>query len=150
MGLTSCPDCEGKVSDIAPTCPHCGRPFEQNVKNPAAIVPSHDSFKNSATENVYKLIWEWILMWRNALTLIIVFSVGAAFSYVAVYSLILFIADLFGFKEEVMIVLADGEVDFRDRIVPWVVYFSATLAVIFNIWLTWWMICIKKVRFKFW
>jgi len=138
--ITSCPDCEGKVSDIAQTCPHCGRP----------IVPSHDSFKNSATENVYKLIWEWILMWRNALTLIIVFFVGAAFSYVVVYTLILRIAELSGFEEEVKIVLADGEVDFRHRIVPWVVYFAATLAVIFNIWLTWWMICIKKVRFKFW
>ena len=27
MGLLECPDCNGRVSDIAPTCPHCGRPF---------------------------------------------------------------------------------------------------------------------------
>lgn len=28
MSLLSCPDCEGKVSDLAPACPHCGRPTE--------------------------------------------------------------------------------------------------------------------------
>lgn len=26
MALLRCPDCEGKVSDLAPACPHCGRP----------------------------------------------------------------------------------------------------------------------------
>jgi hypothetical protein len=26
MGLTSCPDCGGNVSDSARACPHCGRP----------------------------------------------------------------------------------------------------------------------------
>ena len=25
MPITSCPDCNGKVSTTAPTCPHCGR-----------------------------------------------------------------------------------------------------------------------------
>ena len=28
MGLLICPDCEGKVSDKSPGCPHCGRPLE--------------------------------------------------------------------------------------------------------------------------
>jgi len=27
MGLISCPDCNGMVSEIAPACPHCGRPI---------------------------------------------------------------------------------------------------------------------------
>ena len=27
MGLISCPDCNGIVSEIAPACPHCGRPI---------------------------------------------------------------------------------------------------------------------------
>jgi hypothetical protein len=26
MALYNCPDCGGKVSDLAPSCPHCGRP----------------------------------------------------------------------------------------------------------------------------
>lgn len=26
MALLECPDCGGKVSDLAPACPHCGRP----------------------------------------------------------------------------------------------------------------------------
>lgn len=28
MALLTCPDCQGKVSDAAPTCPHCGRPMK--------------------------------------------------------------------------------------------------------------------------
>lgn len=42
------------VSDIAPSCPHCGRPFYENVKNPAAKPPSQDGFKDSATEAYFK------------------------------------------------------------------------------------------------
>lgn len=26
MALIQCPDCRGSVSDVAPACPHCGRP----------------------------------------------------------------------------------------------------------------------------
>ena len=35
MAVISCPDCNGTVSDIAPTCPHCGRPFN----HPAPVPP---------------------------------------------------------------------------------------------------------------
>ena len=28
MGLTTCPDCRAEVSDVAPTCPKCGRPLK--------------------------------------------------------------------------------------------------------------------------
>ena len=28
MSLTSCPECEGQVSDAAVTCPHCGHPLQ--------------------------------------------------------------------------------------------------------------------------
>jgi len=27
MGLIECPDCKKQVSDLAPTCPNCGRPI---------------------------------------------------------------------------------------------------------------------------
>lgn len=27
MALVTCPDCGGEVSDLAPACPHCGRPM---------------------------------------------------------------------------------------------------------------------------
>jgi hypothetical protein len=33
MALVTCPDCNGSVSDVAPACPHCGRP------NTAAAAP---------------------------------------------------------------------------------------------------------------
>lgn len=29
MSLISCPDCNNEVSDIAPACPKCGRPIDQ-------------------------------------------------------------------------------------------------------------------------
>jgi hypothetical protein len=76
MGLISCPDCEGKVSDIAPSCPHCGRPFEGNVKEPTAATPSQDGFKNSATENVFNLIWKWILLQKKILNFILFLPVA--------------------------------------------------------------------------
>tara|TARA_B100001123_G_scaffold27531_1_gene29453 strand:- start:254 stop:544 length:291 start_codon:yes stop_codon:yes gene_type:complete len=83
MGLTSCPDCEGKVSDIAPTCPHCGRPFEQNVKPPegGAPRPLLDGFKNSATENVFKVIWSWILLQRKIVWAMFVWPLASLASF---------------------------------------------------------------------
>lgn len=30
MSLVTCPDCARKVSDQAPSCPQCGRPFGTN------------------------------------------------------------------------------------------------------------------------
>lgn len=41
MALLDCPDCSGKVSDQAPTCPHCGRPMpKKKPKNP--FEPNYD------------------------------------------------------------------------------------------------------------
>lgn len=34
MALISCPECSQKVSDKAPTCPHCGVPFKANAPEP--------------------------------------------------------------------------------------------------------------------
>ena len=28
MPLTKCPDCDKQISDLAPACPHCGRPMK--------------------------------------------------------------------------------------------------------------------------
>ena len=36
--LISCPECSGKLSSVAPTCPHCG--FVQAAAKPAAPAPS--------------------------------------------------------------------------------------------------------------
>ena len=32
--LTTCPECNLQVSDKAPFCPHCGYPFQNQIKNP--------------------------------------------------------------------------------------------------------------------
>ena len=39
MGLTTCPDCQAQVSDIAPTCPQCGRPLLASPKPPKPSPP---------------------------------------------------------------------------------------------------------------
>jgi len=33
MGLTTCPDCQARVSNIAPTCPGCGRPLKDETSS---------------------------------------------------------------------------------------------------------------------
>ena len=35
MQITKCPTCQGKVSSAAPTCPHCGHPFQPPQKSVA-------------------------------------------------------------------------------------------------------------------
>jgi len=34
MGLIQCPDCQGKVSTEAASCPHCGRPVSSRTPEP--------------------------------------------------------------------------------------------------------------------
>ena len=31
MALITCPDCETRISDLAPACPHCGRPADADL-----------------------------------------------------------------------------------------------------------------------
>ena len=101
MGLTSCPDCEGKVSVIAPTCPHCGRPFEQNVKPPegGAPRPLLDGFKNSATENVFKVIWSWILLQRKIVWAMFVWPLASLASFFVAILPVTFFCDLMKIDE---------------------------------------------------
>jgi hypothetical protein len=37
MALLTCPDCQGKVSDRAPSCPHCGRPADIRASAPDPV-----------------------------------------------------------------------------------------------------------------
>lgn len=43
MALISCPDCEGKVSDAAPACIHCGAPLAARSSSPPAVPASPSS-----------------------------------------------------------------------------------------------------------
>ena len=40
MSLLKCPDCRSSVSDQAPACPQCGRPFarEASARRPAQVI----------------------------------------------------------------------------------------------------------------
>ncbi|PAU95200.1 hypothetical protein CK503_03095 [Aliifodinibius salipaludis] len=44
MGLTTCPDCQKEISELAESCPHCGRPMKQNYVNDPP--KSKDPIKN--------------------------------------------------------------------------------------------------------
>lgn len=45
MALLTCPDCGGKVSDIAPACPHCGRPMGIEAGKPGSPAPAEAGTK---------------------------------------------------------------------------------------------------------
>src|SRR5579862_1172054 len=46
MGVIPCPDCGGTVSELAPACPHCGRPFPQNVSVAPVTPPAPAPVRN--------------------------------------------------------------------------------------------------------
>ena len=48
MGLIDCPDCKGTVSDIAPACPHCGRPFEQENSTEEKVAGETDGSRENS------------------------------------------------------------------------------------------------------
>lgn len=56
MGLISCPDCNGKVSEIAAACPHCGRPntvASAPLRPPPPPDPGIPHRRDEATGKVY-------------------------------------------------------------------------------------------------
>jgi DNA-directed RNA polymerase subunit RPC12/RpoP len=46
MGTIPCPDCGGVVSEVAPSCPHCGRPLRQQ----GSPLPAPSSDQTSGAE----------------------------------------------------------------------------------------------------
>lgn len=46
MALTQCPECDGKVSDRAVSCPHCGYPLSQSMAPSASSPPKEQSKRN--------------------------------------------------------------------------------------------------------
>ena len=88
MGLIECPDCDGKVSDIAPTCPHCGRPFEQKKVELSANPNSQQGFQNSATESVFKLILNWIQLQKKILLFILLVPIASGGAYLLIWLLL--------------------------------------------------------------
>ncbi len=48
MGLLNCPDCGSQVSDRAPACPNCGRPFSSGSARAAPASTVADKKGSSA------------------------------------------------------------------------------------------------------
>jgi hypothetical protein len=117
MGLIECPDCDGKVSDIAPACPHCGRPFESQIRKlsgrprrerPRQSVNSDErEVDNSAQERVFgviwaffRLIWHWLQLQAKILTFIIFAVPFSFFCYLLVLLLPLGMERILGWPSE--------------------------------------------------
>ena len=49
MGVISCPDCEGKVSESAASCPHCGCPDPQRNQPEKEVVVTAEMKANWAS-----------------------------------------------------------------------------------------------------
>ena len=64
MGVINCPDCNGTVSEIAPDCPHCGRPFKSSGSTSSVHDKEEDTeLKPSKTVCVvYSIVWFFLLM----------------------------------------------------------------------------------------
>src|SRR5205823_1679956 len=45
MPVIACPDCNGKVSVAAATCPHCGRPMRGDAASPPVVSPASAGLK---------------------------------------------------------------------------------------------------------
>ncbi|WP_026524721.1 zinc-ribbon domain-containing protein [Butyrivibrio sp. MB2005] len=56
MGLIKCPDCGKEISDLAPSCPNCGRPMLKVVsdEDTSVATESMESKKDSNTTNTSK------------------------------------------------------------------------------------------------
>lgn len=50
MGLIKCPDCNKEISDMAPSCPNCGRPLQ--IHQQTAKSPNSDMNANNAAQQV--------------------------------------------------------------------------------------------------
>jgi len=117
MGLIECPDCDGKVSDIAPACPHCGRPFESQIRKlsgrprrerPRQSVNSDErEVDNSAQERVFgviwaffRLIWHWLQLQAKILTFIIFAVPSSLLGFLLVVLLLLGMEKILGWPSE--------------------------------------------------
>ena len=55
MALINCPDCNKEISDLAPACPHCGRPNPNHVVTRQVPNPNH-IVTTQATGKLYKAL----------------------------------------------------------------------------------------------
>jgi DNA helicase-4 len=62
MALIDCPECSGKISDKAPSCPHCGLPASYFIKSKQATeIKDSDSIQNYAIEtDINKVLLQFI------------------------------------------------------------------------------------------
>ncbi len=63
MPLITCPDCEKQISDIAPSCIHCGRPMKDSASVPKlnaalTLVPCPKCHSTDITDNLAKVVQE--------------------------------------------------------------------------------------------
>ena len=58
MALISCPDCSGRISDTAVSCPHCGRPMRlsrESILIEMQIAEGEDNRLRDVIDDVMKM-----------------------------------------------------------------------------------------------
>ena len=75
MALIKCPDCGGKVSTLAVSCPHCGRPITEVDIKDNSVDSNNDCLNDQNKEHINnneeyikqdgQVYPEWIIEWKN-------------------------------------------------------------------------------------
>lgn len=76
LRMMNCPDCEGRISRKAVTCPHCGSPFEPDAIASVSVSDIRMSFVSMV---VFMVKWTIAALPAALILSIIVLSVIAAF-----------------------------------------------------------------------
>lgn len=87
MALMSCPDCEGKVSDRAYWCPHCGFPVREYIETINSNPASNFEISRNSVEGVEEIIDENSSKYLNFLSECTVGKVEAAIAIQMIYEM---------------------------------------------------------------
>lgn len=88
MALIDCPDCQKKISDLAPACPFCGRPMRAE-----AVPPSEPARRAALTIEATGKKWKARqILWFCVMVSCLIFGLFGAYNL----SIVVFVAGAIG------------------------------------------------------
>lgn len=69
MALVTCPDCSNQVSDSAPACPKCGRPFGAPARETATLGVPLTTTQGTSKRLKGHILISALLFWGGMLTM---------------------------------------------------------------------------------
>lgn len=112
MALIKCPECGKDVSTAAETCPHCGFPIKNKVKEPAEIIDTTNYPKPKSSS--------WIEAWK-----------GKAKKTRIIWTL-LFLASVIGLVISLLLLVNDKQVVY-DAYLDWTFYRTKPVHIVFSV-----------------